>query len=198
MYIKQEVSNTIIIEKSRFIAYLKPIFSEEEYKEYLKELRKKYHDATHICSALICGNIKRSSDDKEPSGTAGIPILNVLEKANLDNTCCMVVRYFGGIKLGAGGLLRAYSSAASEALKNATIVEDVKYPKYQIELNYDLANKLESSLLKNVYKLEKEYDEKVKLTFVLKEEKTLEKIQELTKGIKPSLVGEEIIQKVIK
>ena len=198
MHIKSECYSTLTIEKSRFIAYLKPIFNEEEYKEYLKQIKKKHYDSTHVCSALICGNIKRSNDDGEPSGTAGAPILNVLEKNNLNNTCALVVRYFGGIKLGAGGLIRAYSNAVVEALKKAIIVEDIKYPKYQIKLSYDIANKLDNFFLKNTLFLNKEYDEEVTITYVLKNEKDNDKVIEISKGLKPLLIGEELIEKVIK
>lgn len=198
MYIKDEVSSTLIIEKSRFIAYIKPVFSEDEYKEYLKEIRKKYYDASHVVSAFISNNIKRSSDDGEPSGTGGIPVLNILEKNNLNNTCCLVVRYFGGIKLGVGGLSRAYSNATLEALKKAIIVEDYIYPKYELILDYEVANKLDNLLINNTYLLNKDYDVNVKITFVLKNESILDKIKEITKGKSPTLIGEEIIQKVIK
>ena len=198
MHIKSECYSTLTIEKSRFIAYLKPIFNEEEYKEYLKQIKKKHYDSTHVCSALICDNIKRSNDDGEPSGTAGAPILNVLEKNNLNNTCALVVRYFGGIKLGAGGLIRAYSNAVVEALKKAIIVEDIKYPKYQIKLSYDIANKLDNFFLKNTLFLNKEYDEEVTITYVLKNEKDNDKVIEISKGLKPLLIGEELIEKVIK
>ena len=198
MHIKSECYSTLTIEKSRFIAYLKPIFNEEEYKEYLKQIKKKHYDSTHVCSALICDNIKRSNDDGEPSGTAGVPILNVLEKNNLNNTCALVVRYFGGIKLGAGGLIRAYSNAVVETLKKAIIVEDIKYPKYQIKLSYDIANKLDNFFLKNTLFLNKEYDEEVTITYVLKNEKDNDKVIEISKGLKPLLIGEELIEKVIK
>ena len=198
MHIKSECYSTLTIEKSRFIAYLKPIFNEEEYKEYLKQIKKKHYDSTHVCSALICDNIKRSNDDDEPSGTAGAPILNVLEKNNLNNTCALVVRYFGGIKLGAGGLIRAYSNAVVETLKKAIIVEDIKYPKYQIKLSYDIANKLDNFFLKNTLFLNKEYDEEVTITYVLKNEKDNDKVIEISKGLKPLLIGEELIEKVIK
>lgn len=198
MHIKSECYSTLTIEKSRFIAYLKPIFNEEEYKEYLKQIKKKHYDSTHVCSALICDNIKRSNDDGEPSGTAGAPILNVLEKNNLNNTCALVVRYFGGIKLGAGGLIRAYSNAVVETLKKAIIVEDIKYPKYQIKLSYDIANKLDNFFLKNTLFLNKEYDEEVTITYVLKNEKDNDKVIEISKGLKPLLIGEELIEKVIK
>ena len=198
MYIKEEVSNTIIIEKSRFIAYIKPVFNDEEYKEYLKEIRKKHYDSSHVCSAIISGNIKRSSDDGEPSGTAGAPILNVLEKKGLNNTCALVVRYFGGIKLGAGGLIRAYGNAVSEALNKATLVEEVSYPKYELITSYEIANKLDNLLLKNTLLLNKEYDEQVKITFVLNDESLINNIVEITKGTNPVFVGNEIIQKVIE
>lgn len=198
MYIKDEVSSTLIIEKSRFIAYIKPVFNEDEYKEYLKEIRKKYYDASHVVSAFISNNIKRSSDDGEPSGTGGIPVLNILEKNNLNNTCCLVVRYFGGIKLGVGGLSRAYSNAALEALKKAIIVEDYIYPKYELISDYEVANKLDNLLINNTYLLNKDYDVNVKITFVLKNENILDKIKEITKGKSPTLIGEEVIQKVIK
>ena len=198
MYIREEISHSITVERSRFIAYIKPVFNEDEYKAYLKEIRKKHYDATHVCSAFVCGNIRRSSDDGEPSGTAGAPILNVLEKKGLDHTCCLVVRYFGGIKLGAGGLIRAYGNAASEALKEAVIVEDVIYPRYSMELPYDLANRLDNILLKNTLLYTKEYDEKVRIRFVLKDEKLMDRIVEISKGLKPLPDGEETIQKVVE
>ncbi len=198
MYVKEEIVNTYIIEKSRFIAYIKHINNEEEYKTYLREIKKKHYDATHVCSALICDNIKRSNDDGEPSGTAGMPILNVLDKQGLNNTCALIVRYFGGIKLGAGGLIRAYSNATSLAIEKATIVEDVKYPKYKLVLSYELANKVDNFLSKNTLYLQKSYDEKVTIYYCLKPNTSNDKIVELTKGIVPTLSGEETIQKVIK
>ena len=198
MHIKEEISNTIVIEKSKFICYLKPVFSEDEYKEYLKEIKKKHYDATHVCTGLILKNIKRSNDDGEPSGTAGMPILNVLEKNKLENTCALVVRYFGGIKLGAGGLIRAYSNATVEALNKAIIVEDVSYPKYQIKVSYEIANKLDNFLNKNTIYLNKEYGEQVIISYCLNESVDNSKIIEITKGIEPALIGEEIVEKVIK
>lgn len=195
MYIKEGVNNTLVIEKSRFIAYLKPCFSEEEYKEFLKEIKKAHYDATHVCSAFINDNVKRSSDDGEPSGTAGVPILSVLEKNNINHIAALVVRYFGGIKLGAGGLIRAYGSAVSEALKIAKLVEDVEYSKFELTLPYDLANKVNHLIEKEGININKEYDEEVKYTYLSNDEKLIEKIAELTSGIKPILIGKEVVQK---
>ncbi|KHD44093.1 YigZ family protein [Streptococcus hongkongensis] len=115
-----------IIKKSRFICHLFKIHSEEEGKHYLAQIKKEHYKANHSCHAMIIGEkseIKRSSDDGEPSGTAGIPILSVLEKQNLTNVLAVVTRYFGGIKLGTGGLIRAYSSTTSQALQGSGLVE---------------------------------------------------------------------------
>ena len=198
MYLKEDLSNTIIIEKSRFICYMKHVKSEEEYRGFLSEIRKKHHDATHVCSALVCHNIQRSSDDGEPSGTAGAPILNVLNKNNLDETCALVVRYFGGIKLGAGGLIRAYGNAVSECLKNAVFVEDHTYPKYSLTLSYEAANKIEYYLRNNTILLDTIYDTEITYIFVLDNSDKLETIKECTKGQLPKQIGEETIQKVVK
>lgn len=195
MYIKESVNNTFIIEKSRFIAYLKPCFSEDEYKEFLKDIRKAHYDADHVCSGFIHENIKRSSDDGEPSGTAGVPILSVLEKNNLDHTACLVVRYFGGIKLGAGGLIRAYGTAVSEALKLAKLVEDVSLPQYELTLSYDVANKVDYLINKEAINIEKEYGEYVKYTYLSDNQKLIDKIAEVTSGIKPVYIKDVVIQK---
>ena len=198
MYLKEETINTIIIEKSRFICYMKHVKTEEEYKEYLSSIRKKHHDATHVCSAFVCHNIQRSNDDGEPSGTAGAPILNVLNKNGLDEMCALVVRYFGGIKLGAGGLIRAYGNAVSECLKQAVLVEDLSYPKYSLKLPYDLANKIENYLRNYTILIDTQYDSDVTFIFALDNTDKLDAINEYTKGISPELLGEEIVQKVVE
>lgn len=198
MYLKEETINTIIIEKSRFICYMKHVKTEEEYKEYLSSIRKKHHDATHVCSAFVCHNIQRSNDDGEPSGTAGAPILNVLNKNGLDEMCALVVRYFGGIKLGAGGLIRAYGNAVSECLKQAVLVEDLIYPKYSLRLPYDLANKIENYLRNYTILIDSKYDSDVTFIFALDNTDKLTAIKEYTKGISPELLGEEIVQKVVE
>lgn len=198
MYFQQEENNTIIIEKSRFICYMKRIRSEEEYREYLTSIRKKHYDATHVCSAMICDNIQRSSDDGEPSGTAGAPILNVLKKNDLNQMCALVVRYFGGVKLGAGGLIRAYTSAVSECVKKAVIVEEYRYPLYELKLSYEAANRIDNYLRKNTIIDDIRYEEDVCFIFAVDDERKLETIKEYTKGLEPVLIGDKIIEKVVK
>lgn len=198
MYVKEATDNEIVIEKSRFICYMMHIEDEPSYKEYLASIRKKHHDASHVCSALICGNIRRSSDDGEPAGTAGAPILNVLEKKGLDQTCAIVVRYFGGIKLGAGGLIRAYGNAVSSCLDKAILCEDISYPKYRISLPYDIANRLERYLRSSTFLLNSEYGTEISYTFAIDNPEKLDKISEICKGLKPQCIGEETIQKVIQ
>lgn len=198
MYLKEETINTITIEKSRFICYMKHIKNESEFKEYLNSLKKKHYDADHACSGFICGNIKRSNDDGEPSGTAGAPILNVLEKNNLDEMCAIVIRYFGGIKLGAGGLIRAYSNAVSECLNIGKLIEKVEYPKYELKLSYELANKIEHYIKSNTILLDTKYDENITFVFALDNDKKLETIKEYTKGILPIYIGNESIEKVVE
>ena len=116
--------NEIIIDKSRFISCTFKINSIDDVPYYLELVKEKYTNATHYCYAYICDSYKKCSDDKEPSGTAGLPILNVLEKNELNNVLAIVVRYFGGIKLGAGGLVRAYTNSVVECIKDN--ITDIK------------------------------------------------------------------------
>ena len=198
MYLKEETTNTIVIEKSKFICYMKRIQTEQDFKDYLNLIKKKHYDADHVCSGFISNNIKRSNDDGEPSGTAGSPILNVLEKNNLNEMCALVVRYFGGVKLGAGGLIRAYSSAVSECIKTGTLIENIEYPKYNLVLTYELANKVEHYIKNNTILLNTKYDENITFEFALDDKNKLETIKEYTKGIDPIYIGIENIEKVVK
>jgi len=197
MYPRSEIEHTKIIEKSRFIAYLLPCFSEEEYKETLKLIKKKYYDASHVCSAFICDNIKRSSDDGEPSGTAGVPILSTLEKNNCNQCAAYVVRYFGGIKLGTGGLVRAYGSVVSEAIEKGPFVQEVELPYYELTLSYELANKVDYLLTKESFHLEKEYETEVTFKYLSDNSQLVLKIQEICGGITPKCCGTKTIQKDI-
>ena len=124
--IKRDYQKEIVIEKSRFITTLKKVASEVEAQDFIKAMKKQYWDATHNCSAYIVNDLaQRSSDDGEPSGTAGIPMLEVLRKQQLEGTAVVVTRYFGGIKLGAGGLVRAYSGSVAGALKECGLAEKI-------------------------------------------------------------------------
>ena len=198
MYIKEECTNTIVIEKSRFITYLEYCENEEQYKEYLKTIKKKHYDATHVCSAFLGKDTRRSSDDGEPSGTAGVPMLSCLDKHGMENTAAFVVRYFGGIKLGAGGLIRAYSSSVSEAIKQADLVEDRIFDQYTITLNYETANRVDYLLNKECEEVETQYSENVKYTFLTNDEKVLNRIEELTSGQKALFIATKAIQISVK
>ena len=183
--IKEEITNEIIINKSRFITVLTNINDIDKVKEKLENIKKTYKDATHYCFAYIINNHEKCSDNGEPSGTAGMPILNVLKQNNLTNILCVVIRYFGGIKLGAGGLIRAYSSSASEALNKANIVNLVKGYKIIIEFSYNNIKQIDY-LLKNI-QIKKDYSNNITYTFNIKEEK-LNKIEnELSKFSKIKL-----------
>ena len=127
------------IKKSRFICYAKRVYSEEEARDFITAIKKEHYKATHNCSAFIVGErseIKRTSDDGEPSGTAGVPMLGVLENHNLTNVCVVVTRYFGGIKLGAGGLIRAYAGSVALAVKEIGIIEIKEQAGIAIQMSY--------------------------------------------------------------
>lgn len=124
--ISRDYRKEIVIEKSRFICSLKKVHSEAEAQEFIKAVKKEFWDATHNCSAYIVDDLaQRSNDDGEPSGTAGIPMLEVLRKNGLTETAAVVTRYFGGIKLGAGGLVRAYSGSVAGAVKEAGLAQKI-------------------------------------------------------------------------
>lgn len=147
--IYQNGEHQIEIKKSKFICHLFRIESEEQAKEYIAKIKKEHYKANHNCSAYMLGEnfeIQRSSDDGEPSGTAGVPMLEVLKKNQLQNTLAIVTRYFGGIKLGAGGLIRAYSTSVSEALKEIGIVQGKLQQILDIIIDYPQLGKLQNYL----------------------------------------------------
>lgn len=147
--IQGEIIHTLVINKSTFITYLKHIEEMGEAKRYVQDIKQKHLDATHHVVAMTIGKTGeygQASDDGEPSGTAGLPVLDVFRKNNLTNFVCVVVRYFGGIKLGAGGLVRAYSKSASEALKQLSIVPIIDYTTIQLCFDYCFLNLLENRL----------------------------------------------------
>lgn len=139
----------IIIQKSRFITYVNRVTSEAEAQSFIEMIKKKHWDANHNCSAYLIGEkdqIQKANDDGEPSGTAGVPILEVLKKRGLKDTVVVVTRYFGGIKLGAGGLIRAYGSSTSEGLNAIGIVERKLMQIFHTKVDYTWLGKLENEL----------------------------------------------------
>ena len=137
------------IQKSRFIAYVNHVENEAQAQEFINEIKKKHFDATHNCYAYIIGehsDTQKSNDDGEPSGTAGVPILEVLKKNELSDIAVVVTRYFGGIKLGAGGLIRAYGKSATLGLEASVIVKKSIFNCYDLELDYTLLGTLENYL----------------------------------------------------
>lgn len=188
------------IKKSKFISHVKNVESEESAREFIQQIKKKYFDATHNCSAWIIGEKQKSNDDGEPGGTAGNPILESIKKNNLTNICVVVTRYFGGIKLGAGGLIRAYSHAASLAISAAKIIEMKTFQKISLTLEYNFLATVENYLRnKNIRVENVNYADVVTLEiFILPEqvENFLADITELTAANFLSEVQEKILLSV--
>ena len=164
------------IKKSRFICHAKRVYSEEEARDFITAIKKEHYKATHNCSAFIVGErseIKRTSDDGEPSGTAGVPMLGVLENHNLTNVCVVVTRYFGGIKLGAGGLIRAYAGSVALAVKEIGIIEIKEQAGIAIQMSYAQYQEYGHFLKEhNLMELETTFTDQIDtLIYVDKEEK---------------------------
>lgn len=140
--IESKITAELTEKKSRFIANIFPINSEEEAKKILRDMKKKYYDAKHNCYAYILDNVQKCSDDGEPSGTAGLPLLDLLKNEGLKNIIIVVTRYFGGILLGTGGLVRAYTEVAKKGLEKANIIEMEYGIRYLIEISYNNINNL--------------------------------------------------------
>ena len=172
--IEKAGESEIVISKSRFLGFCIPVSSETEAQEALGKIRKKHYDVRHCCYAfrLHEGGIVRSSDDGEPSGTAGAPILGVLSGAGVENVLCAVVRYFGGVLLGTGGLVRAYGRAASEALEAAEIVMIRVCERISVAVSYSSYNLLEPMIRQKGYPNEAAFAEQVTLTLLLPAEET--------------------------
>ena len=164
------------IKKSRFICHAKRVYSEEEARDFITAIKKEHYKATHNCSAFIIGErsgIKRTSDDGEPSGTAGVPMLGVLENHNLTNVCVVVTRYFGGIKLGAGGLIRAYAGSVALAVKEIGIIEIKEQAGIAIQMSYTQYQEYSNFLKEHdLMELETNFTDQVyTMIYVDKEEK---------------------------
>ena len=191
----------IVINKSRFIGECHPVSSEEDAQKILDSVRKKYWDAKHHCYAFCIGENRqtcRSSDDGEPSGTAGAPILDSIVKRDLTNVICIVTRYFGGVLLGTGGLVRAYSQAASNAIRKSNQIEMLPGSVLEMELSYQDWSRTQSMLEEDGYSIMNiEYGASVKVSFLSLNEKTeeiSEKIRNRTDGrVQTSLQEERMI-----
>ena len=164
--IKNEIENEIIIKNSKFITVLIPINDTKKINEIIDTLKIKYPKATHYCYAYVTKDHQKSSDDKEPSSTAGLPMLNVLLKNNIINVLAVTIRYFGGIKLGSGGLVRAYSKSVSNALEKSTIIELEKALTVEIKTAYENQKQLDY-ILKNANILSKEFKEEITYTAII-------------------------------
>lgn len=187
-----------IIEKSTFIGYAKPIKTEEEAIEFVNEIKKKHKDATHNVWAYTVGenmNIQRYSDDGEPQGTAGIPTLEVIKKEDLRDVVVVVTRYFGGIKLGAGGLVRAYTKGAKIGIEAGIVIEKVKYTDVRIKIEYTQLGKIQNEIMNLGFTVKDTlYSEGVEIIVYSKvedAESLKNKIIDITSGTADISFGEE-------
>ena len=181
--IKENATAEVVEKKSKFIANVFYVESREEAEEIIKKINKQYHDARHNCYAYRVitsdGIIEKASDDGEPSGTAGAPMLNILSKNELANVLVIVTRYFGGILLGTGGLVKAYSSACAFGLEKAEIIDKNIAKVYKIEIGYADIDKFKYfAKNNNIIILNEEYLENVILEIGLKDKKIIDKLSE--------------------
>lgn len=167
--IDKNVENEIIIKNSKFITLLFKIKSKNDIANILNDVKRKYPKATHYCYAYVVDSYKKSSDDGEPGGTAGMPILNVLEKDEITNILAVVVRYFGGIKLGAGGLVRAYSKSIKDTLDLVNINELQNGKLIRLTFNYDIQDKI-NYIIKDEEIINKDFKEKIVYTVKVRNE----------------------------
>ena len=181
--VRNQTEYEIVINKSRFICLLIPVSDVDEVALYLEEARELYPAATHYCYAYIIDALKKASDDGEPSKTAGMPMLNVLEKNDLNHILAIVIRYFGGVKLGAGGLVRAYSQSVVEGLAHADIVTKVKAPYYSITFDYHFSRQMDHFLkTHSIDVLIKDYQDKIRYECFILNESHLEEINDRFSG----------------
>lgn len=179
----------IVISKSRFLTYVQRAESEQEAIDFIDKIKKMHPSATHNCSCYLIGehdNIQKANDDGEPSGTAGVPMLEVLKKQGLKDTVVVVTRYFGGIKLGGGGLIRAYGKATTEGIEAAHVVKRKLHHLMQVSIDYTWLGKVENEVRNSQYTLKEiQYADAVEVfVHVLKDEELnfTEWMTELTNG----------------
>ncbi len=181
--IAKPVQSEINIKKSQFICHLFPTKNKKESKQIIERINQEYNDATHNCTAYIVSDGEGFDDNGEPGGTAGKPMINVLRKNDLHNITAVVTRYFGGIKLGAGGLVRAYSKSVLEAINNAEILEVELYDIYTIIFEYSDIKTVDNEIRSNALEVtNKEYYDKVNYDVVSKDNRNIEEIFEKYKN----------------
>lgn len=197
--VKSRGEHEIVIEKSRFICHIQRAVSEEEAQAFIQSIKKQHWNATHNCSAYLIGEhdlIQKANDDGEPSGTAGVPMLEVLKKRKLKDTVVVVTRYFGGIKLGAGGLIRAYGKSVSEAINHVGMVERCLMRTMHTTIDYTWLGKVENELRASSFQLKEiHYTEDVIFETYVEETQTeqfIEWMTELTNGKSVTKEGELI------
>ena len=183
--LRQAASDEVIINKSRFIGYASPCETEEEALAFLQSIRTKHKDATHNCYAYVIGRnagVMRYSDDGEPGGTAGLPMMEVLKAQGVVNCCVVVTRYFGGVLLGAGGLVRAYIQGCAAALKAAQVVVMEPSRRYLCEVGYPLWDRVQHTLRAlPVQLLGSEFTTAVTFTLLMREKDSDDVLSELTR-----------------
>ena len=196
--IKKPVTSEINIKKSQFICSIYPTKNKKESKEIIQKLNQQYSDATHNCTAYIVGDGEGFDDDGEPGGTAGKPMINVLRKNELHNVTAIVTRYFGGIKLGAGGLVRAYSKSVMETIGQANIVEIEEYEVYEIIFEYSDIKLVDTEVRNNsLESIDKDYSDKVHYQVVSKDNRDIEKIFEKYSGkISVNFKNKQFLEKI--
>ncbi len=185
----------IVEKKSRFLATVQPVHSEEEALDFINRLKKKYWNATHNCSAFVVGGgqeIQRCSDDGEPQGTAGRPMLDVLLGEHIRDAAVVVTRYFGGTLLGTGGLVRAYAKAVQEGLANCTVLEKQTGSRLVIETDYNSVGKLQYILgQRGIPVVDAQYAQTVKTTVLVEEAQAAELVDAVTDATNGKAVIEE-------
>ena len=160
-----------VVEKSRFISFACQVSTVGQANFFIESISKQHYDATHNCYAYLTDEGQKFSDDGEPQGTAGLPILNAIKGKNLHNVAVVVTRYFGGVKLGAGGLVRAYSEAAAGACANATVTRCVLCSKFRVDFSYENYKIFSNFRMPKYSKnLSIEYSDKVTVFFAVKKE----------------------------
>lgn len=187
--VKLSGESELIIQKSKFLTYVKRVETEQAAIDFINDIKKLHHTATHNCSAYIIGDhdqIQKANDDGEPSGTAGFPMLEVLKKQGLKDTAVVVTRYFGGIKLGGGGLIRAYGRATTEGIAATGVVERKLHQLMNVAIDYSWLGKVENETRQSPYPLvEIVYEEDVRLLInvpIAETEQFVEWMTEITSG----------------